>query len=156
MDFQRFFKLLKRFAWILILIPISTAVLTYFLVQDLPKEYKSQALISTGLADQSQRVVLGDSQMDYFATNQQFKNIIEFLTMKKNINLLSYKLILHDLENPENAFNELPEPLSTLDSNSHSLIIQEYKSFLSEGKIITPEDNKEHLLFDYLQLMGYG
>src|SRR5690606_1733586 len=100
MDIQRFFKLLKRFSWILILIPIVASLLTYFLVQDLPKEYKSNALISTGLADQSQRVLIEDKQTDYFVVTQQFNNIIEFLTMKKNVNMLSYKLILHDLEYP--------------------------------------------------------
>lgn len=156
MDFQRFFKILKRFTWILILIPIFAATLTYFFVQDLPKEYKSQALISTGLADQSQRVVLEDKQMDYFAMGQQFNNIIEYLTMKKNINVLSYKLILHDLENPENAFNEIPESLALLDSAERQTIIDEYKAFLAEGKIITPEDNKKYQLFDYLQYMQYG
>lgn len=156
MDFQRFFKLLKRFAWILVFIPILAAALTYFFVQDLPKEYKSEALIATGLADQSQRVVLEDRQMDYYAMRQQFSNIVDFLMMKKNINLLSYKLILHDLENPDNAFNELPESLSSLDSIGLAAVIKEYKTFLSEGKIITPEDNKQYQLFDYLQLMGYG
>jgi len=156
MDFRRFFKLLKRYKWILVFIPAFAAALTYFFVQDLPKLYKSEALIATGLADQSQRIMLEDRQIDYFAMQQQFNNIIDFLTMKKNINLLSYKLILHDLENPDNAFNELPEPLNSLDSVSLAEVINEYKTFLVEEKLITPEDNKKYLLFDYLQLMGYG
>src|SRR5690606_5693912 len=156
MDFRRFFKLLKRYKWILVFIPAFAAALTYFFVQDLPKLYKSEALIATGLADQSQRIMLEDRQIDYFAMQQQFNNIIDFLTMKKNINLLSYKLILHDLENPDNAFNEWPEPLNSLDSVRLAEVINEYKTFLVEEKLITPEDNKKYLLFDYLQLMGYG
>lgn len=156
MDFKRFSKLLKRFAWILAFIPILAGALTYFFVQDLPKEYKSEALIATGLADQSQRLILQDRQLDYSGVNQQFNNIINTLTLKKNINLLSYKLILHDLENQDNAFNELPESLNTLDSNSIAAVIQEYKAFLIEERIITPEDNKEYQLYDYLQLMDYG
>src|SRR5690606_5228379 len=156
MDFQRFFKLLRRFAWILVFIPILAATLTYFFVQDLPKEYKSEALIATGLADQSQRVVLQNAQPDYSRASQQFSNIISFLTMKKNINLLSFKLILHDLESPENAFSKFPESLSALDSNDRAFVIQEYKTFLTQERIITPDDNQEYPLYDYLQLMGYG
>lgn len=156
MDFQRFFKVLKRYVWFLLAIPILAASLTYYLVQDLPKEYNSQALISTGLADQSQRVVVGDKQMDYFATQQQFDNIIEFLKMKKNINLLSYKLMLHDLESPSDAFNKIDEEIAALSSDDLQAIIAQYKMFLVEGKIITPEDNQEYKLFDYLQSMQYG
>ena len=156
MDFQRFYKVLKRYIWFLLLVPILAVALTYYLVQDLPKEYNSQALISTGLADQSQRIVVGNTQMDYFATQQQFENIIEFLKMKKNINLLSYKLMLHDLENPEDSFNKIDEEIAALSSTDRQSIISEYKRFLAEEKIITPEDNQKYKLFDYLQSMQYG
>lgn len=155
MDFQRLFRLLKRFAWILILVPILASISTYFLVQDLPKEYKSTALISTGLADQSQRVLVEDKQTDYFVVTQQFNNIIEFLTMKKNINILSYKLILHDLENPGDAFSSATDVFAQLDSNSRGEIIQSYRNMLAEGRIITPEDNQKYPLFDYLQQVQY-
>ncbi len=155
MDVQRFFKLLKRYKWFLILIPIITASLTYYLVQDLPEKYNSQALISTGLADQSQRIVLGSNQLDYYSINQQFDNIIEFLKMKKNINLLSYKLILHDLENPESAFNKLIDDIESMNSDERHEVINEYKAFLLEERIMTPDDNKKYKLFDYLKLMGY-
>lgn len=156
MEFQRFYKVLKRYVWFLLAIPVLAAAVTYYLAQDLPKEYNSRALISTGLADQSQRIVVGATQMDYFATQQQFDNIIEFLKMKKNINVLSYKLMLHDLENPDKPFNEINEEIAALSSADRQSIISEYKRLLAEGKIITPEDNKQYKLFDYVQAMQYG
>jgi succinoglycan biosynthesis transport protein ExoP len=156
MDFKRFFKLLKRYAWVLISVPVVASLLTYYLVQDLPKQYKSNALISTGLADQSQRIQLEEKQMDYFALNQQFNSIIEFLMMKKSISSLSYKLILHDFENPEIAFSRWPESFRELDSISRREVIDSYKSFLSQGKIITPEDNHKYPLFDFLEHMQYN
>src|SRR5690554_3067792 len=156
MDFQRFYRVLKRYKWFLLLVPVLTASLTYYLVQDLPKEYNSQALISTGLVDQSQQIIVGNTQMDYFATQQQFENIIEFLKMKKNINQLSYKLMLHDLENPDDSFNKISEEIAVLNSVDRQAIIDEYKRFLAEGKIITPEDNQKYKLFDYLESMEYG
>src|SRR5690606_11465348 len=93
MDFKRFFRTLKRNIWLLISVPVLAGGLTYYLVQDLPQEYKSQALISTGLSDQ---VTVDDAPSNYMVQNQRFNNIIESLFMKKNLNSLSYKLILHD------------------------------------------------------------
>src|SRR5690606_32435813 len=112
---------------------------------------------STGLADHSQQILVGNNQMDYFAISQQFENIIEFLKMKKNINILSYKLILHDLESSTDRFNPLIKELASLDSAEIKSLIAEYKKFMMEEKIITPEDNNSKFqLFDYIQLMGYG
>src|SRR5690606_14799599 len=99
---------------------------------------------------------MGEASFDFRLVNQRFSNIIESLLIKKNLNQLSYKLILHDLENPENAFHDLPEELALLDSTQKGTVATEYKKFLSEGKIITPEDNQEYALFDYIQLAGYG
>src|SRR5690606_7222205 len=82
---------------------------------------------------------------------------IEFLKMKKNINILSYKLILHDLESSTDRFNPLIKELASLDSAEIKSLIAEYKKFMMEEKIITPEDNNSKFqLFDYIQLMGYG
>lgn len=155
MNIQRFSKILRRYWWILVFTPLISASLTYFLSQDLPDEYKSEALISTGLADHSQSLI-GSGQMDYFAINQQFANIIEYLKMKKNLNSLSYKLILHDLENPKDAFHPLPEVLSVLNESQLKEIADEYKRFLVDERIMTPDDNGKYLLYDYVQLSGYG
>jgi len=155
MDIQRFIKILKRFIWILILVPVFAATITYYLVLDLPNEFRSEALISTGLVDHSQNALLTNNEAKFIAVNQQFNNLIERLTIKKNLNVLSYKLMLHDLENPQNAFQEIPESIARLDSNERKAVIDEYKIFLAEEKIISPEDNKNYPLFDYISLMEY-
>src|SRR5690606_28120577 len=104
---------------------------------------------------QSQRILIEDQRADYFVVTQQFNNIIEFLTMKKNINMLSYRLILHDLENPNNAFHSLHETFASLDSNSREEVIQGYRAMLAEGKIITLEDNQKYPMYDYLETAQY-
>src|SRR5690606_31399315 len=109
MDIRAFLKIINRYKWILILVPIIAATITYFLVQDMPKEYKSQARISTGLVDPSKQLAMSRSS-DYFMQSQQFGNIMEMMTMKKMMSLLSYNLILHDLENPK-PFREESEEL---------------------------------------------
>jgi succinoglycan biosynthesis transport protein ExoP len=96
MDIKSFFKLLNRYKWILILVPLISAVVTYFLVKQLPKTYISEAKIATGIVDPSKQVA-GAQQADYFKMTQQFNNIIEKMKMRKIMSILSYNLILLDL-----------------------------------------------------------
>jgi len=155
MNFDRFFKVLNRYKWYLIFIPIATVCLTSYLVQDLPEEYTSKALISTGLVDPSQQISVGNNNLDYYTVNQQFENILSFLQLKKNISILSFKLMIHDIENPENSFSNINETLSSLDSSKRVEVVNAYKRLLSSESIITPEDNGVYPLFDYIKESGY-
>jgi uncharacterized protein involved in exopolysaccharide biosynthesis len=88
MDIKQFFKLLKHYKWILIIIPIVSVLITYFFVKDLPKKYSSKAQISTGLIDQSQQISSGNAAPDYFKVNSQFANIMEIMKMDKTTSVL--------------------------------------------------------------------
>lgn len=155
MDITRFFKLLKRYSWILILIPIIAAAITYSLSKNLPKEYKSEVQISTGLVDQSKQLS-SQAQNDYFKTSQQFANIIEKMKMRKIMSILSYNLIIHDLENPETAFRKYSPKLDSLSASQKKEVVDAYKQRLISKSPITVFDNKgKYKLYDYLGSMGY-
>ena len=156
MDIQRFLKLLKRYIWILILVPVVAAVITYFLSKNIPKEYKSQVQISTGLVDQSKQLS-SQTQNDYFKTSQQFSNIIEKMKMRKIMSILSYNLIIHDLENPKAAFRKYSPKLDSLPAAQKSELLNTYKKRLAQKVPVTVYDNKgKFKLYDILQSMGYG
>lgn len=155
MDITRFFKLLKRYFWILILIPIIAAAITYSLSKNLPKEYKSEVQISTGLVDQSKQLS-SQAQNDYFKTSQQFANIIEKMKMRKIMSILSYNLIIHDLENPKAAFRKYSPKLDSLSETQKKEVVEAYKQRLISKSAITVFDNKgKYKLYDYLGAMGY-
>jgi len=155
MDIKRFFKLLKRYAWILILLPILAATLTYFLSKNLPKEYRSEVQIATGLVDQSKQLS-SQTQNDYFKTSQQFSNIIEKLKMRKIMSILSYNLIIHDLENPKSSFRPYSKMIDSLSATDKAEVINIYKQKLLSKSPITVYDNAgKYKLYTMLGSMGY-
>lgn len=140
--------------WVIILVPLFTAITTYLLVKDLPEEYKSEAQISTGLADQSQQMT-ANQNMDYFRVNQQFSSMIEMMKMKKMIDLLSYHLILHDLKSPEASFVKTSDEINRLSPVEKAQTIAFFTKNLYEKSSITVADNGKIKFYDILRSMGY-
>lgn len=154
MDAKNFIKLLRRYLWAIILLPLLTIITTYLLVKDLPEEYKSEAQISTGLADQSQQMT-ANQNMDYFRISQQFSSMIEMMKMKKMIDLLSYHLILHDLKNPAASFVEISDEINKLSPSEKAQTIGFFTKKLYEKSSITVADNGKIKYYDLLRSMGY-
>ncbi|WP_421943939.1 exopolysaccharide transport family protein [Pedobacter sp.] len=156
MDIKSLLKLINKYKWVLILVPIIAVVITYFLVQNLPKQYSSEVQISTGLLDVSKKIITNENT-DFFKINQQFSQIMEKFKMKKIINFLSYNLMIHDLENPKNSFRKYSEKLDSLDAKSRIEVLQLFKDKLNSKSILTLADNNgKYQLYDLVGSMGYG
>lgn len=155
MDFNAFLKHIGKYKWIIIIVPLITVGITYFTVKNLPKQYSSEAQISTGLVDQSKQVAT-EQTTDYFKLTQQFSNIIEKLKMKKIMSILSYNLILHDLENPKHPFKKFTPRLDSLSAAQRNEVIALYKDKLLRKSTLGLADNAgKYPLFDFVTQMGY-
>nr|WP_121273066.1 Wzz/FepE/Etk N-terminal domain-containing protein [Pedobacter schmidteae] len=156
MDIKAFLKTLNKYKWILIFVPVVAAVITFFLVKNLPNQYSSEAQIATGLIDQSKQVASGNQNNDFFKISQQFSNIIERMKMRKMISILSYNLILHDLENPKESFKPYSKKVDSLSSAEKSEVIALYRQKLLNKEVITIGDNKgKYKLYDIIGSMKY-
>lgn len=156
MDIKSFLKIVSKFKWVLIGVPIVVVIITYFLVQNLPKQYSSVVQISTGLLDPSKKVITS-TNTDFFQVSQQFSNIIEKFKMKRNINILSYNLMLHDLENPKKTFRKYSEKLDSLNAVQRQEVINLFKEKLAVKSVLTLADNNsKYKLYDFVESMGYG
>ncbi len=157
MNIKAFLKLLNRYKWILILVPITAVVITFFLVENLPQEFNSEAQIATGIIDQSKQVVVnGNQNMDYFKTSQQFSNIIERMKMRRIMSRLSYQLILHDLENPKSSFKPYSKKLDSLSSAQRLEVIAQYKEKLKKNEVLSIAANYgKYQLYDIISSMDY-
>ncbi|WP_158795381.1 Wzz/FepE/Etk N-terminal domain-containing protein [Pedobacter sp. L105] len=155
MDFKAFLKHIGRYKWLIIIVPLVTMGITTFMVKNLPKQYSSEAQISTGLVDQSKQLSAAEQNMDYFKTSTQFANIIEKMKMKKVMSILSYHLILHDLEDPKNSFKKYSEKLDSLTGVKKSAVIAAFKDKLLKKEILTLSDKGNNELYDYVASMGY-
>ena len=157
LNLKEFLKYLNRFKWLAILIPIVCAVLTYFYVQSLPKKYKSEALIYTGITKQFDQAAINNGQsLDYFKLTQQFGNLLEMMKSKQIINGLSYKLILHDLKDPAHPFQIYPDIVKKLSSEEKQIAINEYEKRYNSNILISTADNGRIKLYDILGASGYN
>jgi succinoglycan biosynthesis transport protein ExoP len=113
MEFSNFFKVIKKHKFTLVLVPVFTVIITYFLVHNQPDVYTSQAKLATGIVDETQHISIGGLDLQESKINQQFDNLIEMLKSKRILDQLSYKLIIHDLSSntpyrkPSALFNQL-------------------------------------------------
>lgn len=159
MNIQEFLNLARKYRWLIISIPAITLIITFFLVKNLPKEYKSEAKISTGLLDPSRQVaseLQGYSGPDIIIKlNQQFTTIIDVMRMPKNMSLLSYRLILHDLTYPQAPFTPLSAELKSLNTAQRHEAINLFESRLMKREVLTPLDNGKLMLYDLVKSMRY-
>ncbi|MCX2574873.1 exopolysaccharide transport family protein [Pedobacter sandarakinus] len=155
MNFKLFLGQVLKYKWLLILLPIIALIVTFLLVRRLPKQYISEARISTGLLDPSKKVISNET-VDFFAVNQQFANLVEKLTMKKMVNILSYNLVLHDLDNPQNAFKRLPEVSESWSSTDKKAIADAFRKKLLNKSLLTLDDDEgKYKLYTIANKMGY-
>ncbi|EDM38229.1 Lipopolysaccharide biosynthesis [Pedobacter sp. BAL39] len=157
MDIKAFLKLLNRYKWILIIVPLIAVTVTYFLVRKLPKTYSSEAKIATGIIDPSKQVAGTQDNSDWFKTTNQFNNIIEKMKMRKIMSILSYNLILHDLENPKAAFKPNSEKIDSLSAADKQNVIAEFRQQLLLKAPVSPfsEGKTKYQLANIIASMGY-
>ncbi|RXF72222.1 exopolysaccharide transport family protein [Arcticibacter tournemirensis] len=119
-EIKKFLWLLRKHRYTIIIIPVIAILITYYLVRNLPNSYVSQARISTGLVDDSrQAALLNAISPRGQEVVQEFSSIVEMMRMKKILDQVSYKLIIHDLtakkpfRNPRTLFKEFnPEQIN--------------------------------------------
>jgi len=156
MDIKAFLKLVNRYKWLLIIVPIIVATATYYLTKNLPKQYSSEVRISTGLLDPSKKLISTETT-DFFKISQQFSNIIEKLKAKKITNLLSYNLMIHDLQGSKEAFRIYSKELDSLNGSQRAELLGVLKDKRSKKSILTLADNKgKYRLYDIIGSMGYS
>lgn len=140
MNIKEFLNLIAKYKTLIIAIPAITLFITYLFVKNLPKQYKSQAKLSTGLLDPSRQVapdVPNYSGPDLLIKiNQQFTNIMDIMVMPKNMSILSYRLILHDLKNPRQPFKPQSDDVNALSDAERQEAIRGFEERLAKSKCL--------------------
>lgn len=159
MNNKEFLNLVFKYKWLIIAVPLLTLCVTFFVVKNLPKEYKSQAKLSTGLLDPSRQIASVTQSYSgadlLIKLNQQFTNIIDIMTMSRNMSILSYRLILHDLKNPSKPFKPLSEDVKALTNAERQEAITLFEKRLEQKQVLTPLDNYKIKLYNIVKSMGY-
>lgn len=151
-----FIRLVKKHKYTLVIIPIVTIIITYFLVRNLPDSYVSQAQISTGIVDETQQTSFLSSSEGQKSTkiSQEFSNLIEIMKMKKILDQVSYLLIIHDLTS-DKPFREKSNRLKNLSDEEIQNALKIFKSKYNETEGLNLWDKEEISLYDILRSMRY-
>jgi polysaccharide biosynthesis transport protein len=99
MEIIKFLKVVKKYLLVLMALPIIAAIAAYFFAKNLPDVYSSRSRIATGIVDQTAQILTSEDFAQETKVNQQFSNLIQILQLKRNLQQVGYKLILHDLTN---------------------------------------------------------
>lgn len=156
LNLKDFLKFVKRYKWWVIIIPIICLVITYFLLDKLPKKYTSESLIATGITSQVQQSQLVENRSDWQESDQKFNNLIQMMQSRRVISNLSYKLILHDLKDSIQSFKEYSEIITQLSTAQKQEAIKILEERYLNNVITSPEEKNVKLpLFGIISSMGY-
>ena len=153
MDIVGFLKVLLKRKWLILGISILASVATFLIAIRTSKVYLAKAQIATGITEAT---VPTDSEV---LTNPmeavgKFSNLIEVITSKQVLSLLSYKLALHDLKEPVpfKSIEDLKKTYSPTDLAQAQKVIQ---NKLDSIQILHNTDEKERIYVDMIKDMGY-
>jgi polysaccharide biosynthesis transport protein len=111
MDIVYLFRTFFRKKWIIIGAALVASIVTFLLTAKTPKTYRSLSQISTGYTI-SDKIKIGNENFDMYEADIKFNNAITTMTSPSVISLLSYSLMIHDLES-KTPFRRLNEKQTT-------------------------------------------
>jgi polysaccharide biosynthesis transport protein len=127
MELNYFLSVLSRRKWLLLAVMLLTAATTYFVANQLPKKYKSSAVITTGILDfKGIRVGEVNPFVQEFEIEGKFSNLTEYMKSRPSINILTKQLMLHDLL-PDSS----SAPFNKLDTTKLSISPDAIKNYLN-------------------------
>ena len=100
MRFSSRLKAIKLKWVVLVCIPLLSVGVAYYFISRMDKQYKSTAQLATGFTSDD-AVKLNDQPSNPFDINTNFNNIIESMKSVPVLTLVSYRLVLHDLESDQ-------------------------------------------------------
>lgn len=156
MDFIYLFRVLLKRKWIILGSAVLAAAIAYYFTRNEPLNYRSTAEISTGFTVSEENLI--NPAFNVYEAETKFNNVIVTFTSPTVTSLLSYMLILHDMETPNRPFRQLTPEQKQLPAYKQVNLEQARKIFqekLDNMAVLTSYNQDEKKLLEFLQLHGY-
>jgi len=156
MDFIYLFRVLLKRKWLIIGAALLATFIAYFFTRNEEKKYRSIAQVSTGFTI-SDEIKVGNENFSFYEADTKFNNAIVTATSPSVISLLSYTLILHDLQSPRpftalNAEKKKSGLYQEMDQQKATSILE---NKLETMGILTSFKPDEKKLLELIKLYGY-
>lgn len=153
MDFTYIIRALLFRKWVIIIATAIAIASAFVLTRNLKKEYLSIAQLATGFTvsespDPSQGI-------NFFQSELRFNNAIENISSPKVIGLVSYKLLLHDLQSPEPFTVLEPEESDKLKFDKNK-VIELLSSHLDSLELLSTVLAEEKEVLGLLDIYHYS
>jgi succinoglycan biosynthesis transport protein ExoP len=150
----KFLNLLQKYRLTLIVVPIITIIVTYFLVRNLPSSYISQAQVATGIVDdtQLQSVLLQAAGRD--EASQKFSNLMEGMKMNKVLDQVSFQLIVHDLT-ANQPYKKSSKEVKDLNPSARRHALMVFREKYHNRSNLTLSIPDQNGLYNVIKSMGY-
>lgn len=156
MDLFYIFNILWRKKWWLLVVAISATALTYFLASLMPPNYRSEAIISTGIIEPRTLDLERDNgYRQQFQVSSQFSNMVNRLESRTSMRTLTYDLLLHDLQalsNGQTPFQQPDEEKWSSDPKEVQSLMQQLKAAREEANV---DRSSEPRLRKVAEAFGY-
>lgn len=161
MDLIQFVKVLFKRKWLILGVFFAATTLTFLVTRFMPRAYFTKAQLATGITENQGPTPIGQTaSKQWFEITSKFNNLIERMKSRQAVALLSYELILHDLEGTS-PFRDLDGIRREFTPDQISEAIELYRSRLSSiSPLVMPgEEGGVHVLmleeigYDYKSLM---
>jgi succinoglycan biosynthesis transport protein ExoP len=157
MDLTYLLHSLMRKKWIIIFCTVLGFVLGFVFTLFQPKSYSSTSQYSTGFTMQQKVKITQEESFNLYEIDLRFNNVVETFKSPKVMGMLSYKLLLHDLEDRQ-PFRTLTDEQKR--KNEYVMVNMEQAKQILRKKIrdmelISPYHTDEKKVFDLLGLYGY-
>jgi succinoglycan biosynthesis transport protein ExoP len=155
MEFKKFWNILKRHKFGIILIPLLVMGITFFLVRNQPSVYVSKTRLAAGLTDGAQQMITKEIVADS-RISQSFTNLIQTMQLKTVYDQVSYLLILHDLNTTEEPFRKPSKLVGYLTKDARQHAIEVYTQKYANRQGLSLYDKDENGLNEVIKSMGYN
>ncbi|MCD0490220.1 lipopolysaccharide biosynthesis protein [Pedobacter sp. MC2016-14] len=157
-EVKKFLNIVKKYLLVLIIVPVITVIITYFLVRNLSDSYVSQVQIATGIVDETQQYqqqsILNQGVLPSEQANQEFNNLITMMKMKKMLDQISYKLIINDLTTSK-PFRQPGKAIKDLNPNAKAHALEVYREMYRKKMPLNLWDKDQNGLFNVIKSVRY-
>lgn len=158
MDLLYFIKILFRRKWLIIGLSFLAMVAAFTLKLFQKPLYESKAQYSTGFTIDRVKIAEGSPVANLYAADTKFDNVIETFKSPRVIGMISYRLLLHDLENPGASWHKLSEKDKLSDlykSIKTDTVIKVLNEKVSHNELLRSDIPQERRILEFIKLYGY-
>jgi len=152
MDLINFLRVLARRIWLILGVTALAVLVTWLVTRNAPEQYKSTALISTGITNTDK---LDESQWyQWERAVNEFNNLIESMNSRQAISLLSYRLIQHDL-NSADPYRDLGKIKTFYENDDLNRARRVYQAKYDEIETLYPTRKTDEIPLEILKRSEY-